>query len=117
GQGYGGDGNNGLVGPDSNQQNGGEQRGGQTTGSVIDTISNADFWAELQSTLGAILGTGDGRQIVVNAQSGVVLARGMPEELRAVADYLQRIHAAAKRQVVLEAKIMRSLSTRASSPG
>jgi len=106
GQGYGGDSNNGLVGPDSNQQNGGEQRGGQTTGSVIDTISNADFWAELQSTLGAILGTGDGRQIVVNAQSGVVLARGMPEELRAVADYLQRIHSAAKRQVVLEAKII-----------
>jgi MSHA biogenesis protein MshL len=42
----------------------------------------------------------------VNAQSGVVFARGMPEELRAVADYLQRIHSAAKRQVVLEAKII-----------
>ena len=48
----------------------------------------------------------EGRQIVVNAQSGVVFARGMPEELRAIADYLERIHGAAKRQVVLEAKII-----------
>jgi MSHA biogenesis protein MshL len=42
----------------------------------------------------------------VNAQSGVVFARGMPEELRAVAEYLGQIHSAAQRQVVLEAKII-----------
>ena len=99
-----GDTSNGVVGSQGADQNSGH--GGQTTGSVIDTISNSDFWAELQSTLGAILGTAEGRQIVVNAQSGVVFARGMPEELRAVADYLQRIHAASRRQVVLEAKII-----------
>jgi MSHA biogenesis protein MshL len=52
------------------------------------------------------LGSGDGRQIVVNAQSGVVFARGMPDELRAVSEYLARIHGAAQRQVVLEAKII-----------
>ena len=57
-------------------------------------------------TLRAIIGDGEGRQIVVNAQSGVVFARGMPEELRAVGDYLERIHGAAQRQVVLEAKII-----------
>ncbi len=94
--------NNGVISSDS-ASNG---RNVQTTGSVIDTVSSADFWKELESTLGAILGKGEGRQIVVNAQSGVVFARGMPDELRAVGDYLQRIHAAAKRQVVLEAKII-----------
>ena len=104
-QGSGGDNGNGFAG-EGTQQNNADRRGGQTTGSVVDTITNSDFWAELQATLGAILGGGQGRQIVVNAQSGVVLARGMPEELRAVADYLQRIHAASKRQVVLEAKII-----------
>jgi MSHA biogenesis protein MshL len=82
------------------------EQNAQTTGSVIDTINNADFWADLQSTLGAILGPGEGRQVVVNAQSGVVFARGMPEELRAVGDYLTEIHNAARRQVVLEAKII-----------
>jgi MSHA biogenesis protein MshL len=103
-QGSSGDSSNGLAGAEGAQQNNGS--GGQTTGSAIDTITNTDFWTELQSTLGAILGTNEGRQIVVNAQSGVVFARGMPEELRAVADYLQRIHSASKRQVVLEAKII-----------
>jgi MSHA biogenesis protein MshL len=83
-----------------------DDRNVQTTGSVIDTVNSADFWSDLQTTLREILGSNDGRQIVVNAQSGVVFARGMPEELRAVSDYLQRIHGAAKRQVVLEAKII-----------
>jgi MSHA biogenesis protein MshL len=78
----------------------------ETTGSVIDTVNSSDFWADLQATLTAILGGGEGRQIVVNAQSGIVFARGMPEELRAIGEYLERIHGAAKRQVVLEAKII-----------
>ena len=91
---------------DNGAGSGGQDRGGQTTGSVIDTVNSADFWAELQATLTAIVGNGEGRQIVVNAQSGVVFARAMPEELRAVGDYLERIHSAAQRQVVLEAKII-----------
>jgi MSHA biogenesis protein MshL len=81
-------------------------RDSQSTGSVIDTVSSSDFWADLQGALGAIMGGGEGRQVVLNAQSGVVFARGMPEELRAVGEYLERIHASAKRQVVLEAKII-----------
>lgn len=78
----------------------------ETTGSVIDTVSATDFWSDLGSTLQQIIGFEEGRQVVVNAQSGVVFARGMPEELRAVGDYLERIHDAAQRQVVLEAKII-----------
>jgi MSHA biogenesis protein MshL len=78
----------------------------QTTGSVIDTQNMSDFWADLQNTLRAIVGDGEGRQVVVNAQSGVVFARAMPEELRAMADYLEQIHDSAKRQVVLEAKVI-----------
>jgi MSHA biogenesis protein MshL len=78
----------------------------ETTGSVIDTVSLTDFWADLETTLTRIMGAGEGRQVVVNAQSGVVFARGMPEELRAIAEYLERIHDSAQRQVVLEAKII-----------
>ena len=95
----------GEFGGTSGDSGGGQQEG-QMTGSVIDTVNNSDFWVELEATLAAIMGAGEGRQIVVNAQSGVVFARGMPEELRAVGEYLQRIHGAAKRQVVLEAKII-----------
>jgi MSHA biogenesis protein MshL len=89
----------------SGGQNGNSQQR-ETTGSIIDTVSLTDFWADLGSTLWQILGTEEGRQIVVNAQSGIIFARGMPEELRAVGDYLERIHDSAQRQVVLEAKII-----------
>lgn len=89
----------GDSGADDNQEQ-------QTTGSIIDTVNATDFWAELQATLQAILGDGEGRQIVVSAQSGVVFARGMPDELRAVGEYIERIHEASQRQVVLEAKII-----------
>jgi len=76
------------------------------TGSVVNTTNLADFWTDLQNTLHAIVGEGGGRQIVVNPQSGVVFARAMPDELRAVTDYLEQIHKAARREVVLEAKII-----------
>lgn len=82
------------------------QNQAQMTGSIIETENTSDFWDELGDTLRQILGSGEGRQIVVNPQSGVIFARGMPEELRAVGDYLDRIHDAARRQVVLEAKII-----------
>lgn len=93
-------GNNGTSSSSNNREN------SETMGSVIDTVTATDFWSDLDTTLTEILGNGEGRQVVVNAQSGVVFARGMPEELRAVGDYLERIHAAAQRQVVLEAKII-----------
>jgi MSHA biogenesis protein MshL len=76
------------------------------TGSVVDTTSLADFWTDLQNTLHAIVGDGPGRQIVVNPQSSVVFARAMPDELRSVTDYLEQIHRSARREVVLEAKII-----------
>ena len=80
--------------------------GSETMGSLIDTVSAADFWSDLGNALRLIIGMGEGRQVVVNAQSGIIFTRGMPEELRAVGDYLGRVHEAARRQVVLEAKII-----------
>lgn len=96
----------GLVDGGVGDESQNDRREAQTTGSVIDTVNEADFWKDLGDTLRSILGPGEGRQVVVNAQSGVVFARGMPEELRAVGDYLNRIREAAQRQVVLEAKII-----------
>ncbi len=78
----------------------------QVTGSRIDTMYHADFWAELDSTVCAIVGTGGGRQVVVNAQTGVLLVRAMPAELRAVDQYLALVQSTAQRQVILEAKII-----------
>jgi MSHA biogenesis protein MshL len=64
------------------------------------------FWGELQESVHAIVGSGDGRSVVVNPQSGVVVVRALPNELREVEAYLQATQLIVQRQVVLEAKFI-----------
>jgi len=64
------------------------------------------FWEELQESVQAIVGTGEGRSVVVNPQSGVIVARALPNELRDVEAYLQATQLIVQRQVILEAKII-----------
>lgn len=72
----------------------------------LETKSDSDFWKNLTETLTAIVGTKGGRKVVVNSQTGVVMVRALPSELRVVEEYLGLTHATANRQVVLEAKIL-----------
>ena len=78
----------------------------QVTGTRIDTNYAADFWAELEITLKMVVGNGEGRQVVVNTQTGVIVVRAMASELREVARYLETVQSTAQRQVILEAKII-----------
>jgi MSHA biogenesis protein MshL len=72
---------------------------------VTTSIVN-DFWGDLRVALAAIVGTGDGRSVVVTPQSGVVLVRAFPTELRAVENYLRETSIVVERQVMLEAKVI-----------
>ena len=78
----------------------------QVSGSRIETNYDADFWTELEDTLGEMVGDDPGHQVVVNSQTGVIVVRAMPEKLRSVGEYLAMIQDIAQRQVVLEAKIV-----------
>lgn len=79
---------------------------GSVSGSQINTETKSDFWTELTASLKAMIGTGEGRSIVVNQHSGVIIVRGMPGELRIVEQYLQDTQAIVQRQVIIEAKIL-----------
>lgn len=75
--------------------------------SRVNTTSSSDFWAELKMALDAIVGNGkDGRSVVISPQSGVIVIRAMPDELRSVATYLKATQLSVDRQVILEAKIL-----------
>jgi MSHA biogenesis protein MshL len=75
--------------------------------SKISTSLTSDFWAELKIALEAIVGGGkEGRSVVISPQSGVVVIRAMPDELRSVAAYLKATQLSVDRQVILEAKIL-----------
>ncbi len=80
--------------------------GGAVSGSQINTESQADFWAELEVALKTLVGTEQGRKVVVQPQAGVVVVRAMPEELQDLEQYLATIQGNLQRQVILEAKIL-----------
>lgn len=87
-------------------QNGQHQLNYQVDSSSVTTTSSNDFWTELKDAIVAIVGKEGGRSVVVNAQSGVLVIRAMPDELRNVDQFLKATQLAVDRQVILEAKIL-----------
>jgi MSHA biogenesis protein MshL len=80
--------------------------GSTVAASGIETESDADFWREIDATLRTLVPEGNGRKLIVNADGGLVVARAMTSELRAVESYLRTLQANLTRQVILEAKIV-----------
>lgn len=74
--------------------------------SQISTTQSSDFWSDLTKALTSIVGTQDGRSVIVNAASGVVLVKAFPSDIRSVEEYLRLTQLIAERQVMLEAKII-----------
>jgi MSHA biogenesis protein MshL len=94
-----------------NNQNGQNGQNGQNQSQMestdVSTTSSTDFWGDLKTSIEAIVGSKDGgRSVVVSPQSGVIVIRAMPEELRNVDAYLKATQLAVDRQVILEAKIL-----------
>ena len=79
---------------------------GETTGTRIVSRTDSDFWPQLEASLKAIVGTAGGNSVVINRHSGMIAVRAMPDELRNIADFLQRVQQTVTRQVVLEAKVI-----------
>jgi MSHA biogenesis protein MshL len=78
----------------------------QSEGSQVSTTTDADFWKELETSLKAVVGAEEGRQIIVSPHSGVIVVKGFPKDLREVEGYLRSARLSIERQVMLEAKIV-----------
>jgi MSHA biogenesis protein MshL len=74
--------------------------------SRVTTQHATDFWTELRTAILTLVGTGEGRSVVVSPHSGVVVVRAFPQQLRAVEQYLRATKLAVERQVMIEAKII-----------
>jgi MSHA biogenesis protein MshL len=113
-------GQNGQNGQNGANQNGGNNQGNQNNGSNqygsgqgqsestdVNTSSDTDFWADLKAAVEAIVGPKEGgRNVVISPQSGVIVIRALPDELRNVDAYLKATQLSVDRQVILEAKIL-----------
>lgn len=76
------------------------------TSTSITTSSSNDFWKDLADSLDGIIGNENGRKVIVNSQSGVIVVRAMPSEIRNVESFLRLMQVSIERQVILEAKII-----------
>ncbi|WP_446811013.1 pilus (MSHA type) biogenesis protein MshL [Methylomonas sp. 2BW1-5-20] len=90
-----------------------------TSGSWITTSSKTDFWDELQQSLSAVAdvtpaaGNADelhnpqtGTKVVINKQTGIVVVRANPSQMREVEKLISTTQGQIGRQVVIEAKIL-----------
>jgi MSHA biogenesis protein MshL len=111
---FGTQGGYGLQGGYGNQQSGlGASIGGnnlgqlnQATGSSVRTTSNTDFWKELTKSLQEIIAVDEQATVSINQQSGVVVVRAKPMQLREIESFLNTTQNQISRQVILEAKII-----------
>ena len=99
--------NNNNSGTNNSGSNGGGSNLVQMERTDVNTTSVNDFWADLKAAVEAIVGSKEGgRSVVISPQSGVVVIRAMPDELRNVDMYLKATQLSVDRQVILEAKIL-----------
>jgi len=97
--------------PSSGGSAGGAVTTGGSTQQVVQsahvtTTSDNKFWANIEKSVSAIVGSGAGRNVIVNAQSGVIVVRAFPAELRSVESFLKEMQLIVDRQVMIEAKII-----------
>ena len=105
--GSGGGGSSGRnVSTGGSQRSGGDGEQASSTGSMIQTRSESDFWRELGQTLRLMVRERDGHSLALSPESGLVMVRANPEVLREVGDYIRALHANLHRQVILETKIL-----------
>src|SRR5882672_10754679 len=74
--------------------------------SRVSMVSQNDFWGEVVLALRSLVGAGEGRSVVVSPQSGVIVVRALPYELRTIEKYLKAIRLSVERQVMIEAKVI-----------
>ncbi len=88
----------------NNQSNNGMQA--RSSGSFVTTTMETDFWKELNEALQALIAVDKDASIVINRQSGVVIARAKSMQLHEIESFLATTQSQISRQVILEAKIL-----------
>ncbi len=76
-------------------------------GSRIQTLNNTDFWQMLKLTVSSIVDVSqEGRVVVINPQSGLIVVTAMPAELNSVRKFIDSAELSVQRQVILETQIL-----------
>lgn len=76
------------------------------SGSMVQTKSDSHFWKGLAATLKTLIGTQEGRWVIVDPQASTVMIHAYPKEIYVAGAYLDHIQKSLQREVIIEAKIL-----------
>ncbi|WP_036244409.1 secretin N-terminal domain-containing protein [Methylobacter tundripaludum] len=107
----------GSSGQQGNTTQGSNPQGNSPTGnntqsysnsssSSVRTITKTDFWQEMKESLTHIIAVDPQATVDINQQSGIVIVRAKPMQLREIESFLSATQTQISRQVILEAKIL-----------
>ncbi|MFT5562321.1 MAG: MSHA biogenesis protein MshL [Litorivivens sp.] len=82
------------------------QQSTEVVGSRVTTENSVDMWRNLRAAIESLTAGGEGRQVIVMEQAGVIVVKALRSELVAVKHFLRASEISLQRQVVLEAKIL-----------
>jgi MSHA biogenesis protein MshL len=101
---------------DAGTQSSGAQNNGESTssqqgssevvGTRVTTENTVDMWTNLRAAIESLTAGGEGRQVIVMEQAGVIVVKALRSELASVERFLRASELSLQRQVVLEAKIL-----------
>src|SRR3990167_1782097 len=94
-----------VVGTTAGSSGGGSGTTVNESGNVK-TVTKNNFWVELQATLTGMIGDKEGRKVVVNPESGLVVVQAYPKEIQMVGRYFDQLQKIMTRQVILEARVL-----------
>lgn len=96
----------GEVSSSRSNGNGDNDDQGGLVGTRISTESHSDFWGDLRQSLNMMVGSEEGRKVIITPGAGMIVVRADQETLGDVEEYLRRLQLISERQVILEARIM-----------
>ncbi|WP_394146088.1 pilus (MSHA type) biogenesis protein MshL [Vibrio atypicus] len=96
----------GSSSSDSSSSSSSSSSGSAKGGTEIETISESDFWPQLEVAVAQLIGSGKGQSVVTTPQASVITVRAYPDEIREVREFLGISQQRMQRQVILEAKIL-----------
>jgi MSHA biogenesis protein MshL len=90
----------------SSESSGDNNSNNSSSGSWIKTQTNSDSWSEINLAVQSIISIDPQASVVINRQSGILVVRAKPMQLREVEDFISHTQKQNSKQVVLEAKII-----------
>lgn len=95
---------NGLVDIDGDDDS--DSQSVSSEAAQIITTSTSNFWENIKSLLTEMVGNEQGRQVIIDANAGIIMIKAFPSEIAAIEEFLNTVQQSVQRQVVIEAKIL-----------